>query len=101
MTWSLCSIPKPAETLGQMRRVLKADGQLLFIEHGRSHDRGEAAWQNRITPVCRRIAGRCHLNRKVDELISAAGFRITGLDTFYTAGPRPMTHTYQGIAQLA
>ena len=38
VTWTLCSIPKPDEALHQMRRVLKPDGQLLFIEHGRSRD---------------------------------------------------------------
>lgn len=101
MTWTLCSMSRPSEALHNMRRVLKASGQLLFIEHGRSSDHSVVAWQDRITPLWRRIAGGCHLNRKVDELISAAGFRITILDTFYTVGPRPMTYTYQGIAQLA
>ena len=101
MTWTLCSIPKPAEALRSMRRLLRPDGQLLFIEHGRSRDPNVVVWQDRITPFWRRIAGGCHLNRKVDELISAAGFRFTRLDTFYTLGPRPMTFTYQGLAQLA
>ena len=101
MTWTLCSIPNPREALRHMRRILKADGQLLFIEHGRSRDRNVMAWQDRLTPIWRPIAGGCHLNRKVDELISAAGFRITGLNTFYIVGPRPMTYTYQGVAQLA
>ena len=101
MTWTLCSIPKPDEALHQMRRVLKEDGQLIFIEHGRSHESGVMAWQDRLTPAWRIIAGGCHLNRKVDDLISAAGFSITKLNTFYIAGPRPMTYTYQGLAQLA
>lgn len=101
ITWSLCSIPNPDEALCQMRRVLKPDGQLLFIEHGRSHDSSVAAWQDRLTPVWKHVAGGCHMNRKVDELISAAGFRITALKTFYIVGPRPMTYTYQGLAQFA
>lgn len=93
MTWTLCSIPKPHEALYQMRRVLKPGGQLLFIEHGRSRDSGVVAWQERLTPAWRIIAGGCHLNRKVDELLSRAGFRITTLNNFYMAGPRPMTYT--------
>lgn len=100
MTWTLCSIARPVEALHQMRRVLKGDGQFLFIEHGRSHDHGVVAWQDRLTPIWKRVAGGCHLNRKVDDLISAAGFRITGLDTFYIVGPRFVTYTYQGQAQL-
>jgi ubiquinone/menaquinone biosynthesis C-methylase UbiE len=101
MTWTLCSIPDTDKALRQMRRVLKADGQLLFIEHGRSRDSGVMAWQDQLTPAWRMIAGGCHLNRKIDALISAAGFRISTLNTFYIVGPRPMTFTYQGLAQLA
>lgn len=101
MTWTLCSVPNPSEALSQMRRVLKAEGQLIFIEHGCSRDRSVMAWQDRLTPLWRHISGGCHLNRKVDDLISAAGFRITNLETFYLPGPRPMTYTYQGLAHLA
>ncbi len=101
MTWTLCSIPQPADALHHVRRVLKDGGQLLFIEHGRSHDRSVMAWQDRLTPIWKRIAGGCHLNRKVDDLISSAGFRITELKTFYIVGPRFVTYTYQGVARPA
>lgn len=101
VTWSLCSIPDPARALAQMRRVLKPGGRLLFIEHGRSPDPGVAAWQDRLTPFWKHAAGGCHLNRRMDDLITAAGFRIVELQTGYLRGPRPMTFTYQGIAQPA
>lgn len=100
MTWTLCSIPNPDNALQQMRRVLKTNGRLLFLEHGRAPDPGVVAWQDRLTPLWKRLSGGCHLARKVDELITAAGFRITELKTFYITGPRPMTYTYQGLAQL-
>ncbi|HWH58608.1 MAG TPA: class I SAM-dependent methyltransferase [Terriglobales bacterium] len=98
MTWTLCSIPNPSKALGQMRRVLRPSGRLLFIEHGRSPDAVVARWQNRLTPIWKRIGGGCHLNRKVDELIANSGFRFVELTNFYLPGPRPMTYTYQGIA---
>jgi ubiquinone/menaquinone biosynthesis C-methylase UbiE len=98
MTWSLCSIPNPAAALQQMKRVLKQDGRLIFIEHGRSADARVTSWQDRITPFWKRIAGGCHLNRKVADLITAAGFEIIEQKNFYLRGPRPMTYTYQGIA---
>src|SRR5437588_529982 len=60
---------------------------------------GVAAWQNRITPAWKRFTGGCHLNRKIDELIAAAGFQITELKTFYLPGPRPLSYTYQGLAR--
>jgi ubiquinone/menaquinone biosynthesis C-methylase UbiE len=98
MTWSLCSIPNPAAALKQMKRVLKPNGRLIFIEHGRSPDARVAAWQNRLTPFWRRFTGGCHLNRPVDNLIATAGFQIAEQKNFYLPGPRPMTYTYQGMA---
>lgn len=101
MTWTLCSIADTSKALRQMKRVLRESGRLVFIEHGRSPDRSTADWQDRMTPIWKRIGGGCHLNRKIDELIAAAGFVIIELKTFYQAGPRPMTYTYQGIARPA
>ncbi|MGH9433024.1 MAG: class I SAM-dependent methyltransferase [Terriglobia bacterium] len=101
VTWTLCSIANAPSALQQMKRVLKSNGRLIFLEHGRAPDPGVAAWQDRLTPVWKRVAGGCHLNRKVDELITGAGFRIAELKTCYLPGPRPMTYTYQGFAELA
>ena len=100
MTWTLCSIANPAKELEQMKQVLKPGGHLIFVEHGRAPDRGVAAWQDRLNPTWKRIGGGCNLNRKVDELITEAGFHISDLKTFYLPGPRPMTYTYQGLAHL-
>jgi len=101
MAWTLCSIPNAAKALRQMRRVLKPEGRLIFVEHGRAPDRKVAAWQDRLTPVWKHATGGCHLNRKVDELITGAGFQMTELTTSYLPGPRPMTYTYQGAARPA
>ena len=97
-TWTLCSIPNAADALKEMRRVLKPDGYFIFLEHGRAPEERLVAWQNRLTPVWKRFTGGCHLNRKIDELIISAGFKITELKTCYLPGPRPMTFTYQGLA---
>ena len=101
VTWALCSIPDVSPALQQMRRVLKPSGRLIFLEHGRAADPRVVAWQDRLTPLWKRFTGGCHLNRKIDELIAAAGFRITELQTCYVPGPRPITYTYQGCAQPA
>ncbi len=99
VTWTMCSIPYVEQALQQMKRVLRPAGRLIFLEHGRSPDPGVVAWQDRLTPFWKTFTGGCHLNRKVDELIAAAGFHITQLKTCYMPGPRPMTYTYQGFAQ--
>jgi SAM-dependent methyltransferase len=98
LTWTLCSIPDAAEALAEIRRVLKRSGRLIFVEHGRASDTAVTTWQDRLTPLWKRIGGGCHLNRKIDDLIVAAGFQISELTTCYLPRPRPMTYTYQGIA---
>jgi ubiquinone/menaquinone biosynthesis C-methylase UbiE len=99
MTWTLCSIPDPLTALREMRRVLKAGGKLLFVEHGLSPEPGVERWQHRLTPLWRNIAGGCHLDRKVDDLIHSAGFDLTELRTEYAPGPRAMTYMYEGCAR--
>jgi ubiquinone/menaquinone biosynthesis C-methylase UbiE len=98
MTWTLCSIPDPLAALREMRRVLKPNGNLCFVEHGLSPDPGIERWQHRITPAWRRIAGGCHLDRKIDELIRLAGFDLTNLQVEYAPGPRTMSYMYEGCA---
>jgi len=99
MTWTLCSVADPLRALSEIRRVLRPGGSLLFIEHGRAPEPRLERWQDRLTPLWRRVAGGCHLNRPIDRLIEQSGLRLTDLDTGYLiAGPRPWTFHYRGRA---
>jgi ubiquinone/menaquinone biosynthesis C-methylase UbiE len=98
-TWTLCSIPNATTALGEMRRVLKPGGVLLFAEHGRAPEARVRWWQDRLTPIWKRIAGGCHLNRPIAELIASAGFRLDRLENSYMRGPRPLTYMYEGSAR--
>lgn len=98
-TWTLCSVADPAAALAEVRRVLRPGGRLLFAEHGLAPDPGVARWQHRLTPGWRRIAGGCHLDRRMDTALTAAGFRIERLETGYLGGPRVATFMYQGAAR--
>lgn len=73
-TFTLCSVGDPARVLGELYRVLKPGGQLLFAEHGLAPDAGVRRWQQRIEPVWKRLAGGCHLTRPPQTLIAGAGF---------------------------
>jgi ubiquinone/menaquinone biosynthesis C-methylase UbiE len=98
-TWTLCSIQQAASALAEMRRVLRPGGKLLFVEHGLAPDEGVRRWQDRLTPVWRRFAGGCHLNRPIRSMIEGAGFRIDRIETGHIPGPRPMTFMYEGSAR--
>ncbi len=99
MTWTLCSVGTPEQALAEIRRVLRPGGALLFIEHGRAPQPGVARWQDRLTPLWRKVAGGCHLNRPVDQLIAKAGLQLAALETGYLVdGPRPFTFHYRGRA---
>lgn len=98
-TWTLCSIPRASLALTEMRRVLKPSGQLLFVEHGRAPEENVRKWQDRLTPVWKRIGGGCHLNRPIRDLIEGAGFSIQQIDTGYMKGPKPMSFMYEGRAR--
>jgi ubiquinone/menaquinone biosynthesis C-methylase UbiE len=101
MTWTLCTIPNAHCALGELRRVLKPGGSLLFVEHGRAPEPGVARWQDRLDPLWHRVAGGCHLNRKIDSLISANDFRIDALANARLRGPRTHTFLYEGRARPA
>lgn len=97
-TWTLCTIPEPDRALAEIHRVLRTGGQFHFVDHGRSPEPRVARWQDRLTPIQRRVAGGCHLGRPVRDLIEAAGFEISTMANYYVSGPKPFGYTYEGVA---
>jgi ubiquinone/menaquinone biosynthesis C-methylase UbiE len=76
VTLVLCTVPDPAATLEEVKRILAPDGQFLFLEHVRSHSPELAKWQDRLESPWQFLADGCHCNRDTVRAISAAGFTL-------------------------
>jgi len=100
VTYTMCTISNVAIANKEMWRVLKDDGRLIFCEHGLAPDKKISKWQNRIDPVWGKIAGGCHLNRDIQQLITDAGFSFESLDKMYIPStPKFAGYNYWGIGK--
>lgn len=79
-TLVLCTVDSPHLALREIARVLRPDGQLLFIEHVRSESLRLAAWQDRLAGPWQRFAVGCRCNRATVELIEACDLEVDQLD---------------------
>jgi len=84
----LCTVPDPVAALCELRRVLKADGELRFMEHVRAEGPPKSSVQHWLdrTGIWPRLGGGCHCARDTIGAIETAGFRIDRVQS-YPLGP--------------
>ncbi|WP_454790394.1 class I SAM-dependent methyltransferase [Mycolicibacterium lutetiense] len=90
-TLVLCTVDDPEAALREIARVLRPDGQLLFIEHVRASSRFLATCQDILDGPWRRFAGGCRCNRATVELMRACGFGVVAGDMVWRGMP-PIVH---------
>jgi ubiquinone/menaquinone biosynthesis C-methylase UbiE len=86
-TLVLCTVADPERALREIARVLRPDGQLLFIEHVRASSRFLSACQDFFFQPWYRFAGGCYCNRPTVELMRACGFIVTADDRVWRGMP--------------
>jgi len=79
-TLVFCTIPAPRQALCELRRVRKPSGTVLLFEHVRMHHPLAGRLQDWLTPVWKRLAGGCHVNRDTLALLTQAGFDVTRIE---------------------
>lgn len=79
----LCSVGDQGRALHEARRVLKAGGQLRFLEHVRSLNpllaRGQDMLDATVYPL---VSGGCHMGRDTATALRRAGFEIDRVTRF-------------------
>ena len=99
VTYTMCTIPEVIRANGEIRRVLKNGGKMIFCEHGEAPDENIRRWQKRINPIWGKFAGGCNINRKIPSLIEDSGFDIIELEEMYLPStPRIAGYNYWGYA---
>lgn len=85
-TFVFCSVPDPIKGLKEIHRVVKRDGQVLFLEHVRI-DEPVIGWiMDRMNALFVRMLG-ANINRRTVENVKKAGLTIESLEHF---GPMKM-----------
>jgi SAM-dependent methyltransferase len=79
----LCSVPDQEVALRDLRRVVRAGGELRFYEHVRGREPARARWQDAVDHVWPRLMGGCHPNRDTLTAIEASGFRVVRCRGFH------------------
>ena len=76
-TWTLCSIADLAQSLQEIYRVLQPGGTLHVVEHVLNRQSlNIQRLQHLLTPIQKKVADGCHLNRDIEVALLETGFEL-------------------------
>ena len=75
--WTLCSVTNLPQVLAEIYRVLKPTGTLHLVEHVKHPDSVKIqTLQQLFTPIQKKLADGCHLNRDIEQYLTQAQFKF-------------------------
>ena len=77
---AMCTIPRPDRALAELRRALPPGAPLRLLEHVRVDHPIVGRLQDWLTPVWRRLAGGCRLDRRTAVAVEAGGFALESVE---------------------
>lgn len=95
VTVVLCSVFDPAGSLAELRRVLKPGGEARLVEHVRGNG-FLGRMQALLQPVYGWFAAGCHLTRRTEAAVRAAGFDLEVSERFSLG---PLWPAFAGVAR--
>ncbi|SHI68515.1 Methyltransferase domain-containing protein [Clostridium cavendishii DSM 21758] len=98
-TFCLCSITNLEKSLQEIKRVLKPNGILIFLEHGRADIKSVQLLQEISNPIFNIFAGGCNVNRNHFEILENNRFKVEGNIKRVNIFPKSITgYVYMGVA---
>lgn len=88
-TLVFCTVTDAQKGLNEVKRVLKEDGKIIFIEHVRPEKELLGKTFDFFTPLWKKVANGCHLNRDTEALLDSIGFQLM-------LEPRILKHLFIG-----
>ena len=98
----LCSVPDQDRALAEIRRVLKAGGELRFFEHVQAATPGRRRVQQALdATIWPLLVGGCHCGRDTRAAIQRSGFTIDWIEQLSSADSSMTFPTAQQILGTA
>jgi methyltransferase OMS1, mitochondrial len=78
----LCSTPRPVELLKGIGSICSKDGQILLLEHGRSHYQWMNNMLDNLAPAHANRFG-CWWNRDIGKIVDESGLEVVKVKRYH------------------